>query len=371
MELELLADDGNIYEWKGFPWYMWGFGGYDIGVGKELDDWHSASHFNMVGFQMFLYLALCSSLGVVCFNAGKGTLFRILFWGPVLLITLLSLALLVSNLSWIGGAEEIGKELTKFFDLAVGEGFLDVESSFVNNYYPLIISVAVVIFLSVFVFLHREEILHGERVPEGEELEYEPSPWVPSREPFPELPKKHIAASFALLLILAGTFGAFAPGLDMGGSSDGSSSPGSYVPAHDDGDQWDDYANEQSREEIRHFTPVNSIFLINFTLRWRDEDDEPMCTNEGDEFRLTVETPWNETQESEWVRNEHGEEGVIELSFNRDGDPGPTGSDGNFTILVDCGECGDQWYTNPPTVGWSDNGNDYTVSWEFFYWEKI
>ncbi len=371
-EVEVLVDDGNIYEFKFFPWYMFDNDGVrSSGVNRELNSWHSDSQFNVNAFEVFVLLGLLSSIGMTLHNFGKRKYFTILYWGSMSLISLLSFLVLLSNMSWIRGAGGIGDELTSLFAWLEGT---KMETSFVYNFYPLIISLIAVITISGFIFVNREEIIGGLKLTGDEAQIFEERPLLPvatlSSGGYDNLPMKGIIASFVVLILIAVSFGAFASDLSIGGEV-GEAAERPWVPMTKDGERDDGYLDENSQHTYSYWHGIESIFMINFTLSWFDEDDEPFATNDPDEFRLTVEAPWGEVQQSEWVANEHGEEGIIELQLIVEGEPGPTGSLGFFDVTVECGECGDQWYTNPHTIGQADNGNDYSLSHEYTYWLQV
>lgn len=371
-ETEVLVDDGTIHEFEGFPWYLYDpHGGLSSGVNRELGEWSDSSQSNVTAFQGLLFLGLLSSLGMTFHTFGNRQYFTLVFWGSIGLITLVSISVMISNIQWIRGAGNLGDEL--FATLAWWPGFT-FETKFVYNYFPLLISSIATIAFPVFIYLNRYDIISGlSRIDEEEADQVYPSLPVftnMSSGGYSSLPMHQIAASFIILLLIAISFGAFAQDFRLGSGAD-EPPERPWVPVNREGEREDDHLDENTQREYSYWPGIDSIFAINFTLRWTDEEDEPMATNDPDEFRLTVETPWGETQRSEWVANEHGEEGIIELKFMLESDPGPTQSLGHFNATVECGECGDQWYTNPPTIGLTDGGNDYTLTHEYGYWVQV
>ena len=361
-ETEIIFDDGLVHGW-----------GEWLPFGDEFADWEAASTLNSIGFECILIFGLIASMGTAFHNFGKPGYFRFIFWVPVCLVTLISLGLVIHNILWIRGAGDLVEGLT---NSPYGYFFTNFESDFAYNYFPIIISACALVSLSIVLYFHRNEILYGEEVrvmgeiegaPEGEEI-----PWAGfSPSYLTGFPKKQMAISLGGLFVISCAFGVFAPDLALGGSSHDSTAGGPWIPLHDSYEDDERYLEENSYEDIGYYIGEDTIFSINFTLRWRDEEDEPFATNEPDEFRLTVETPSHGMQQSEWVANEHGEEGVIVLNSQYSGDPGPTGSQGTFFVTVDCGECGDQWYADPYILCQTDDGNSYRVSYEYSYWMEM
>ncbi len=373
--LELVVDDGTIYELKVFRTYYPPLDNIYRGLGDAMDNWYASAGFNLFSFSMILLMGLISSLGIHLPREKQGRSFFLSYWAPLLVSSLFCLAILVNTILWMQKGDKPGEAASGFL-IAIGFSEISIETSHIHNYVPLLLSAVGLVALSFFLFKSRSELgellsgLKGEPGDE-EEMEYLPAPWTWPREPGEgTFRAKPLAASFACLFLLAGAFGALGPGmgLDTGGLGELEQQ---WFPAHEDSGELQSSIDENSAD----FYPIelsdDTIFLINFTLRWQDEADEPFATNDGDEFRLIVEAPWGEEQQSEWVKNEHGEEGFIHISFIRDGEPGPMDSAGYYNVTIECGECGDQWYTNPPTIGQADNGNDYFFSSEYYFWKTL
>ncbi len=358
-------DDGKVYAFK-----EWSVGG----AGDEFESWYGASNFNRVGFQCFIFLGLVSSVGIHFHNSGEDLKFRLLFWGPICIIALLGVAMIISNFLWILNGEELGEAWTAELDEIFGEDNpFKVESKFINNYYPLVISGGTALFLFSMLHFHRREILHGEDLHQEDEAEYDTFPWdIPdSGFVLHGFPGKTMMASICVLFLLTGAFGVYAPDIGVGDGGSGEQSNPAWVIGHGSGMGEDRYLDEYTSEDLQYYIEEDIIIRIEFYIWWEDEDDQPLCENEPDEFRLTVETPWGELKQSEWVQNQHGESASITLTFERENDPSNKGSAGTFKVTVECGECGDQWYTNPHTIGHEDTGNDYTIGSEYDYWKEF
>lgn len=128
------------------------------------------------------------------------------------------------------------------------------------------------------------------------------------------------------------------------------------------------HSDENTDKELTIYIKDQNIVYINFTLVWKDEEDEEGTTNEPDYFAINVTTPWNESKETEEKANEHGKEGSVSLSFiNPSKEEKNKVATGEYKVIIKCGDCGDQWYTSPHTVGWVDDGNDWTLIIEYYY----
>jgi len=115
--------------------------------------------------------------------------------------------------------------------------------------------------------------------------------------------------------------------------------------------------------------PVN----VTVTLTWTDEPDGTGCpppaarwVNQPDNFGLTIEGPGNATGSQEPVPNTHGQQGSVSLSVTVriNGTDWSTG-DGEWSITVLCGACGDQTKWRPGVFGWVDSGNAWEMSIEY------
>lgn len=114
---------------------------------------------------------------------------------------------------------------------------------------------------------------------------------------------------------------------------------------------------------------VNYTINASFTLTWQDEPDESIqiggqsvgLHNDPDKFRLTVTSPTGESiqEEGENEYDPNGGRGTIYVNFTagEDGDYGV----GNWTVLVEMVEAGDQWPMGQPSVGLQDGGNDFQL----------
>lgn len=370
-EQEILVDDANVNEFSQFPWYIYDIdGSRSSGVNRELEDWQSSSEFNVNAFRILLLFGLLCTIGVTFNEFGKVQYFTLAFWGAIGLTSLLSIAVMISNILWIRGAGDLGDEL---YNTLAWISTFSFETA-MRNPVPLVISVLGSVTLPAFLFLHRHEVMSGlsdtdDRIPADTTWPILTFP-LTGRDGSSPLSQRGLTISLAVFLLLAVSVGAYARETSLGGDS-GDLPERPWTPQKKYGDREDEYLDEYSSMEFSYWHGISTIYSINFTLRWADEADETLAENYPDEFRLTVESPWNETKQSDWVANEHGEEGVIELSFLIEGDPGDTGSLGHFNVTVECGECGDQWYTNPPTVGLADNGNNFLLTHDYWVWKQL
>ncbi len=130
-------------------------------------------------------------------------------------------------------------------------------------------------------------------------------------------------------------------------------------------------SDEDSQETEYVTIDEPAVTNITFTLTWEDEPDQPGMENEGDEFSMEVTTPWGDNNETPMTRNDHGEEGIISLTFSAPGEYPDSGSAGEYIVNITMGEAGEQWLLGIPSVGLTDSGNDWTLSVEYSYWKKV
>lgn len=132
------------------------------------------------------------------------------------------------------------------------------------------------------------------------------------------------------------------------------------------------YSNEDTTVYRAVDVEEAAITNITFTLTWQDEPDQPAMENDGDEFSLNVTTPWGEGDETPMTRNEHGEEGVLILTFRAPaaGEYPDSGSAGTYHVNITMGEAGEQWLLGIPSVGLNDGGNDWTLTVEYQYYRR-
>ena len=183
-------------------------------------------------------------------------------------------------------------------------------------------------------------------------------------------PKEKMVGMAVLLvfLLIGWSFGVFEAESEGGYSDteydvelyDGALEP---IPGH---------SNESSVELRYPEIEESAITNITFTLTWQDEPDQTGYENEGDEFQLNVTTPWGDADETPVVRNEHGQEGVLILTFRSPGagDYPDSGSAGTYDVTITMGDAGDQRDIVFGVVGSTDDGNDWTLTVGYQYYRK-
>jgi hypothetical protein len=134
-------------------------------------------------------------------------------------------------------------------------------------------------------------------------------------------------------------------------------------------DSISDYNVENTEETFNITVEEQAIATITFTLSWDDEEPTPGFGNDPDEFSLHVLTSWGEYNETPMTANDDSGHGEISLTFRAPGEYPNTGSAGNYTVTVEMGEAGDEWPLGIPSAGFNDQGNEWTLSMAYEYWE--
>jgi hypothetical protein len=121
-------------------------------------------------------------------------------------------------------------------------------------------------------------------------------------------------------------------------------------------------------EEIIHLE-ANYATRVTLILEWRDEPNETGYENKPDSFKLTVITPWQEIYNSDLVFNPIREVGLINVTIDIQED-GITynSANGKWTIIIHCGECGDQ-VSEPFNIVMPDVGNEWELTFYYEYHE--
>ncbi len=133
------------------------------------------------------------------------------------------------------------------------------------------------------------------------------------------------------------------------------------------------YLAEQSSTEYSVREEGGYIYQVKATLTWRDEDDyNILYDNQPDQFRLTVSSPnSNYTLASDWVANQHGSEGRIELTLTLPDEIVSHLSPGDaWTVQVELGDAGDQHKIRPlpGIIGRRDDGNSFDLQITYGYY---
>lgn len=131
------------------------------------------------------------------------------------------------------------------------------------------------------------------------------------------------------------------------------------------------HSSENSEQHVNVSVEKKTVAEITFTLTWKDEPDRSPLVNEPDEFSINVTTPWGESNETPMTQNKHGEEGKVSLKFKAPGVYPDTGGSGYYDVIVKMGDAGDQLSPTPfVQAGERDDGNDWTLTVTYSYWEK-
>ncbi len=131
------------------------------------------------------------------------------------------------------------------------------------------------------------------------------------------------------------------------------------------------HSKENTEQHVNVSVEKKTVAEITFTLTWKDEPDQTPLVNQPDEFAINVTTPWGESNETPMTQNQHGKEGKVSLKFKAPGDYPDTGGGGYYDVIVKMGNAGDQLSPTPGVqVGERDDGNDWTLTVTYTYWEK-
>jgi MFS family permease len=130
-------------------------------------------------------------------------------------------------------------------------------------------------------------------------------------------------------------------------------------------------SNENSESVEVVAIDANNLKSITFTLTWTDEADDTGFTNQPDQFSIEAVAPNGESDSAGPTYNPQDGEGVVSATITYEPDKDPfTGGVGRYNVTISCGDCGDQTsgifgvYTTP------DNGNAWTLTIEYKYYEK-
>ena len=147
---------------------------------------------------------------------------------------------------------------------------------------------------------------------------------------------------------------------------------------------------EDDSDTISFSTDSDNIAFLRFTLQWQDELDlappnptgDNVVKNMGDTFSLLVETPWNVSFESPGPNNYHSRDGELvftvwtstlpDYSFLNYPDA-PTS--GEFTVHIQCLDCGDQrefgnFGPEPSDLFTEDDSNNWDLTVGYTVWEE-
>ncbi len=138
-----------------------------------------------------------------------------------------------------------------------------------------------------------------------------------------------------------------------------------------------EYAAEGEETRLEYSVDMENVANASFKLTWRDEEDtgwigpSPNHENHPDTFTLTVESPRGEITETASGSNQHGQEGIVELTVGVPVEAIPslngTGT-WNITITVVAED------HEPTRIGlfkFLDNGNDFTLEMFHDHYVKV
>lgn len=135
-------------------------------------------------------------------------------------------------------------------------------------------------------------------------------------------------------------------------------------------DPIDGYSDENSEQSFFVTIAQEHIVNITFTLTWEDEAPPPGFENHPDEFSLNVTTVWGESAETPMTQNDpNTRRGEVSLTFRSPLTYPEIGSAGEYLVVVRMGEAGDVWPLGIPSVGFADDGNEWTLNVEYDFQE--
>ena len=158
---------------------------------------------------------------------------------------------------------------------------------------------------------------------------------------------------------------------------------GSPKITEDEEEGFDDYTKWPIRDSaVKHMSGSgiensDETIIINITdkyvlrvfieLNWLDEADATGLgdyTNQPDSFNFTVFTPWEEAFSSDNVFNPQGDAGLITETIEIPEEGIEDGAIGEWTIIIHCGECGDQTprFSLIDARVEDDTGNDWILT---------
>ena len=129
------------------------------------------------------------------------------------------------------------------------------------------------------------------------------------------------------------------------------------------------YNNENSPEIVNFDITNNYVIQVFIDLKWLDEeDDRSGYENQPDSFNFTVHTPWGQTFSSIEAANSIDTAGVIEETIAIPEEDIKDGAMGQWTVIIHCGNCGDQESIVPDPFGIrniQDEGNSWTLTYYY------
>jgi hypothetical protein len=121
-----------------------------------------------------------------------------------------------------------------------------------------------------------------------------------------------------------------------------------------------DYLEENTHREFVFNMDGTMMTKMQATLAWADEPPQTPMLNLPDNFQLVIVRPSGERTESDMVPF-----GAITIFSQM---PNGTWEEGDWTVSVICGDCGDQQgiLRSEP-----DNGNEYILSVTYWWLEEV
>ncbi len=124
---------------------------------------------------------------------------------------------------------------------------------------------------------------------------------------------------------------------------------------------------------------IANLRSITFTLTWTDEPPAGFLgfryVNQPDSFSITIVPPNGTVEERPMTSNPQGGQGVLAVQFffpnESMNDPYYNGT-GDYLVLIQCGNCGDQelWRPGLGLFTQADNENAWQLSWSYEYLTK-
>lgn len=129
-------------------------------------------------------------------------------------------------------------------------------------------------------------------------------------------------------------------------------------------------SDENSEETFNVTVEQQNIANITFTLAWEDEPHSTGYQNDPDEFSLKVNTTWGEYNETPMTPNGGNRQGEVSLTFSAPGEYPDIISAGDYMVTVEMGDAGDQQFLGVGGLTQNDDGNDWTLTIEYDYYEE-
>lgn len=190
-----------------------------------------------------------------------------------------------------------------------------------------------------------------------------------------------VAVFLVFIVVLGGMFSYQASSIALGQIPGGGGGGGGRPPSYEGwerqsgGASFSGYVDENSRTspETLQITERN-LAEVRFTLSWRDEPDQyPLHTNKPDELGIAASAPWGENRSAsaQNVYDASGGAGAVSVSFTivqtrLNGDNGT----GDWSFSVFAKDCGNHTPRRIGLLQWLDNGNDYELVVEWFFYVK-